>query len=80
MTDARGVVRRVLERAEAADLDCPGYISWLKNDETGGLEKLAGDLLGSYDPERAAHLLYLMSMEAFIQNATKGCDWFIGGE
>lgn len=77
MTTARDVVRRVLDRAEASDVDCTGYISWLKNDETGGLEKVASDLLESCDPEMAVNLLYLLSMEAFIHHVTKDADWFL---
>ena len=72
MHDAREVVRRVIERAEAAELECPGYISWLKNDEFGGIEKQAGQLLEGYDPEKAAHLLYLLTMEAYIRHAKRG--------
>ena len=71
MSDAREVVRRVTERAEAAGLESTGYVLWLKSDDSGGLEEVASDLLESYDPERAAHMLHLLSMAAFIQNEIK---------
>jgi len=68
----RDLIKRVIKRAESAELDCSGYLAWLKNDEFGGIERNAADYLERYDAETAETLLYLLTLEAYVRHATQG--------